>query len=878
MTQNINISPPKDFETFGPSELFRFFFQLGHWTEETFSSQLQTYARGKSVSTVTISKWKNRNVIPTHYTSAIFKLIESTFTTNAAHEWIAAFETVWAYHAAGKNNASALERARSFEETAANRVRDQHVSWVQSKYNAPFLGERFSIADLYVPMQMVEETPDTYVLYNPPDLARYMRHGWNGRPDADWLIVSGAPGSGKSLTALHLANSMSDSDVFPIYIRLSQRSSIQIGLSDISQQIGDNASLSSLLMHFRCSTYTTCCIVLDGLDEIGGTVSTSLDKLKEMISDIQAEKQHCRSQKKMLRVLAFGRSARAEWMFKLLPDQQSKLLKMVGLNGQITSLSQNGNETVGKDFRDMWWQKLLAAKGLSTQSPTPEFLSTDYNEFADFGTVPLLSYLLCRAAFSDADTQASAMPANELVDRITYVKNKNSVYDAIIDQVRQESIWRIETLKNPILEKDDFRAILQHIALANWKGGAGHQISVRQVERSIKDKRTRKIFRSLSFYSSPSRDDPTDNLSTVFYYGLNSPSEENVLTFTHKTFSDYLLSTLIFDAFIYLISCFSRGHDFDRALSNWLSICAAKSQDPSIADFCEHEAKLRYDDLDNLDWDTALQLLKAPIFSPTRNQEKSKTFADKIAQFNLASSLILLIWNCLNRERYRRQDTAFHLTNSDTDFSLSDLNFMQPDRTSDPTNWSALETKAIRPNFLGHSLSGLHLTDGQLFGLFLKTGHVQNTVFQAVHFSTSHWDRVRTDSCVFKACSFQQLSFVRSMFSDSAFRDCFFQMSGFNKVEFSGSRLRDTQFAQCHFADVDWSACELKDVIFDHCIFVNCLFEMKTRSAHATKFRQCTFVDMKGEYNTIPKTDLENCTYSKNSNAEFSFFSDSLEI
>lgn len=792
---------------------------------------------------------------------------------NAAREWIAAFETVWAYHAAGQHNKSALERARSSEETTATLVRDQHVSWIQSRYHAPILGERFSTADLYVPLQMVEENPDTYVLYNPPDLARYMRHGWNGEPDADWLVVSGAPGSGKSLTALHLANSMSDSDVFPIYIRLSKRSSIQIGLSDLSQQIGDDASLSSLLMHFRSSTYTTCCIILDGLDEIGGTVSTSLDKLIEMISDIQAEKQHCRAQKKILRVLAFGRSARAEWMFKLLPNQQSKLLKMVGLNGQIASVSQNENETVGEDFRDIWWQNFLAAKGISTPSATPEFLSTDYNEFADFGTVPLLSYLLCRAALSDADTQTSVIPANEVVDKITYAKNKNSVYDAIIDQVRQESAWRVGTLKNAILEKGDFTALLQHIALANWKDGAGHQIGVRQVERSIENKRTRKIFRSLSFCSSASRDDPTDNFSTVFYYGLNSSSEENVLTFTHKTFSDYLLSTLIFDAFIYLISCFSSGHDFDRALSNWLSICEAKSQDPSLADFCEHEAKLRYDDLTKLDWDTALQLLKAPIFRSTRSQEKLKTLADKIAQFSLASSLIFLIWNCLNRERYRRQDTAFHLTNSDTGFSLSDLNFMQLDRSSNPANWSALKAIAIRPNFLGHSLSGLHLTDGQLFGLFLSTGHIQNTVCQAVYFSMGHWDRVRTDTCVFKASSFQKISFVRSMFTDCAFRDCFFQMSSFNKVEFSGSRLRDTQFAQCHFADVDWRACEMKDVIFDHCIFVNCLFAMKTRSAHSAKFRQCTFVDMEDEFKSIPETALENSTYSRSSDTEFGFSS-----
>jgi len=49
--KNITIPPPSPLHSFGPSQLFRFFFRLGRWTEESFSDDFQTYTRGKLFST-----------------------------------------------------------------------------------------------------------------------------------------------------------------------------------------------------------------------------------------------------------------------------------------------------------------------------------------------------------------------------------------------------------------------------------------------------------------------------------------------------------------------------------------------------------------------------------------------------------------------------------------------------------------------------------------------------------------------------------------------------------------------------------------------------------------------------------------------------------
>jgi len=100
--KKITTLPPANFESYSPSELFRFFFQIGHWTEGSFSDEFQSYTRGTLISTVTINKWKNRDVIPTRYSGPLFKMIETLSEPDIAEDWISAFETVWALHSAGR--------------------------------------------------------------------------------------------------------------------------------------------------------------------------------------------------------------------------------------------------------------------------------------------------------------------------------------------------------------------------------------------------------------------------------------------------------------------------------------------------------------------------------------------------------------------------------------------------------------------------------------------------------------------------------------------------------------------------------------------------------------------------------------------------------
>jgi len=260
LRETLIIPPPEDYRTFSPSELFRFFFQIGRWTEEGFSADFQTYARGTLISTVTINKWKNRDVIPRRYSGALFRLIEDQFDPNAAKIWIIAFETVWATHIARPNHTA----QKTHDSNYSDRICRQHCQWIKSQYEHTINEEIFSASEIYVPLQLIERNDGIKTLYEVEDLLTLI----SSETERDWTFICGEPGSGKSMIAIHLAQEISKSNIFPIYLRGRHLSDIKIDVQTSDQPVLDSFSFRSFLEHFRASSRKTACLILDGLDEV----------------------------------------------------------------------------------------------------------------------------------------------------------------------------------------------------------------------------------------------------------------------------------------------------------------------------------------------------------------------------------------------------------------------------------------------------------------------------------------------------------------------------------------------------------------------------------------------------------------------------------
>ena len=151
MREILDLPPPAEYLTFSPSELFRFFFQIGRWTEDSFSADFQTYTHGKLISTVTVNKWKNRDVIPTRYSGPLFKMIEDQFEPHIAKDWITAFETVWATHIARAGKKIGTSTPSNFSDSVCR----QHCDWIKISYEKNRTGEMFAPSDIYVPLQLI---------------------------------------------------------------------------------------------------------------------------------------------------------------------------------------------------------------------------------------------------------------------------------------------------------------------------------------------------------------------------------------------------------------------------------------------------------------------------------------------------------------------------------------------------------------------------------------------------------------------------------------------------------------------------------------------------------------------------------------------------
>lgn len=854
MRKIINVPPPQDFSSFSPSELFRFFFQIGHWTEDSFSDEFQAYTRGKLVSTVTISKWKNQDVIPTRYSGPFFKLIENRVETSLARNWVTAFETVWALHSARR----AIKAPQGEMQSFSNPIRSQHSKWIQHQYSKKRFGEVFSPSDIYVPLQVREISGFADSPQSVENIIDLTIETDKNTSDIDWIFISGDPGSGKSMTALRMAYSMCEEDIFPIYLRGSRLSNIDIDINDPKKLIGDAFSIKSFLEYFRASSFKTACLILDGLDEIGRAELGPSTALNQIISELKIEQAACTAHGKNLHVIAFGRDAHVQYAAHQACSDKIRQFEMLSLDGSPRS-NDDKEYIQGHDLRATWWAKYLVATGNIIDPSLPDFLSFEYADFSDFGSDPLLTYLICHSALENHSENPHTGLPHERVNKFTYTSNKNIIYKTIFERLALN-------IKNKLTPRR-FLSVLQYIALAVWHNDDGRSTSLKRVNNYVEDSDVKTSLAALNL-SDTSTLTPPDILITSFYYRIKKDekkSDKSVIEFTHKTFSEYLISTLLFDRFTSLISAFENQSRFEDALENWAKVSCAGSHHPSLTDFCQKEASLRFENLSHLDWDSALTICRSHI--------DGRLFdgigLSSIKQIQRSSSLLFFIWSCLNLERQKRTGKAFKFHENAQKFNPTALKSLQSPNTLNPKSSSRIEPTLQNQTLLTPSLSATHLKSADMRQLSLSLGHIESPICEDVSFAMTHWSHVKVTAASFIRSVFQQAIFHQWRVTDTDFSHCFFQGSRFQGATISACRLTDTFFSQCHFSDVEFISSHLESVVFDRCIFTQCDFSKTydTNDPFNAQFRHCTFIDMETALRNMPAENIKNII-PQNSNTE----------
>lgn len=772
---------------------------------------------------MTVGKWKNHDVIPKRYAANLFFLINHVFEPNSANAWKRAFETVWAQHAVRARAKTNIENRNTAE--IADDILSGHRNWIERLHREPVWDESFSIQDIFVPLQLVEEKNENYQVIDFENLISAATLGWGDQSHVSWTLISGPPGSGKSTLAIQLAQSLSEQDIFQVFIRGRHAASGDFHTSRRVQFISDSYSIQAFIQQFRLSSKGSACLIFDGLDQVAIP--------DDLISNLKSQQEICEMEGKTLRVFILGRDSQITRACELLSNPKSKCLKILSLSGAIRQPKSRTSLQVGEDLRPVWWENFLASKGLPPCENTPDFLSNDYDEFSEFGQDPLLSYLLCRIKFPPNGEKPTTPPSDIQINEFTYSQNKGEVIRTIIDQI-----------PNSALRRPEFNDLMQQVALINWHSTNTHTPTTGQIKPYIENIITQGAFEA--FGQTATRTKNGSSLKPAYFKMSalgDTPDEEN-LVFVHPSFSHYFLSTLIFDRFEELLRSLSNPKKFGAVFQKWLDLCAAGDESAELADFCESEAAMRFPAINKLDWNAALTLLK----SKTIDSENSTNFtlgSNPIGQIKRARSLLFLVWASLNKQRFNTSTHHFPLFQTDNGLQPEDVKIFQPQMTVHVPNSQQLGI--ISPNWLGHSLSGVKLMSTNMSDLQFRTGHIKNLLAFKTSFSRTHWSFVKVSDATFNQGNFQQASFEKTRFNQTVVKQCLFRLCTINNTSFKAGQISNTRFAQCHFVDVDFTGCHFKDVTFDGCIFVGESFlnpfpEIQLRDA---SFKNCSFVNLK---------------------------------
>ena len=830
------------------------FLKVAGWTHEDFAIHIdETHNDPDQIIGIdTVKSWTSpkRNRAPDQkHREILFIIIKQNASSDLATEWIKAFKTCW------------MNNVLKDNQEQSSKIVNSHRNWIKQKYLEPIKGENFTIEDIFVPLQLIHHDQHEHITnYNKGadihTLEKFALTGMCFKDDepTSVLFVKGGPGSGKSIFALSLATKLAENNptICPLFIRLSRNAlSIEIKEDTIKinddNSIDDSFSYKSLLEQFKKSKYQSCCLILDGLDEVGKIKNPYQQSVAlEILTDIEKHILDCERQyEKTLRVITFGRETIAETL-AIKFETARHLFSMGDLSGEIGQ--GKGALVYGSNMKPIWWSKFLTAKGNSSERTIPKFLSDPEHSLYELGKEPLLCYLIVSSVFGIGNSLPNN--ARMLLDEQLGAMNRNDIYDKIIRDILDPKKWKSSPKRNPILNYENFRKVLQYISLATWQNGTSKEATVSAIKSAIGTKIdvARSFEKLLTFNQEDSKDIHSAILITAFYYRIaqkQNADEEPEFEFTHKTFSEYLLVSLLFDQFEILVEL--EYSDADKnvkqdAIWEWLRLVDAGPQTNDLAAFIVDEAKSRYSNKPFDLWCEIFDVIAhiystdLPTIPPT--EEAQQTF-DNVSTLKRGALFLFCMWSSLNRVHWRETGEHYKVEVFEKMFNLYDFQLSQPISAFVRTpNKDVIKTLGDT-SFTGYCLSGISLEEESLHHIVCDGGEVVGFKSSEAIMALGVWSEVK-----FLNCWFEETNFTQSMFYKTSFS---------NKTKILKSNFQRSCFFQCTFRDVIFEKVNFDSCSFRECKFTNCDFTKI--EAKLAEFDECHFDD---ECN-FTKTSLKNC-------------------
>jgi len=246
-------------------------------------------------------------------------------------------------------------------------------------------------------------------------------------------------------------------------------------------------------------------------------------------------------------------------------------------------------------------------------------------------------------------------------DKLRFSKdtNLNEIYADLLDAVYERGYEKHGYRLTEGIEKYQFIAILEEIALACWHGD-GRTTSVKEIEDHCDNSGLRQILdRFQATLQEDSRASIT-RLLTAFYFRESGEirDREKTFEFTHKSFGEYLTAKRIVEG-VRLIhedleerqKNFRKGCDKREALVRWATLCGLSAMDEYLFQFVCDEMRLQ--DLSEVrDWQNTLcRLIEFMLRHgmPMEGLNPRQNFQEETRQARNAEETLLAVLNACAR-------------------------------------------------------------------------------------------------------------------------------------------------------------------------------------------------------------------------------------
>ena len=753
-----------------------------------------------------------------------------------------------------------------------------YYAWINKQVNESLFCETFSISQVYIPLRAFymkkiekkeirmglgrsvsdkQETKGRFVVDLEKELCSWITRA---NKEDSIRIISGGPGSGKSVFSKMFINKLSQYNDFKVlYIPLHQFDP----KADLLESIGYFVQQSDLIFYNPVDPLRgdkRVVIIFDGLDELEMQGKVGAEVAKNFVAEVDRTIRRRNMKEIHLQIIISGRELiiqEAEDEFR----KEGQILYLLPYNVTDKDVYPyiDPEELLMQDQRDEWWKLYGHAMGFKFSGMPQELKLEDFDEFT---SQPLLNYLV-----------ALSLIHKKL--RISKDINVNTIYKDMLEAVYERGYEKGRLYRQiQAIKKDDFIRVLEEIGLSTWHGD-GRTTTVKEIQEQSDKSGLDQLFNIFKEGAEAG----IIRLLCAFYFRKHGykVTGEKSFEFTHKSYREYLTARRITRAIECIVNEFQQKEKYicwreQDCLKHWLEICGFAQIDQYLFNFLSREINLKSENLVKNWQEVVCMLINYALRNamPMEHLTPRKSFYEETVMSRNAEEALLVILNicaektnCISKINWPKSSSAsawltklivqggdlknifvkkclsfldLHGCNFDsTDFlnaNLANSNFEDASMMYSTISGGDLHNTNLKnANLEGANLASVNLGYANLEGANLNYANLQNadlsnanlkkaTLRYSNCYEANFENAILQNVCFYRAflrcANFKFANLEHAILEEANLRGAIFERTKMKGIDLRGSDLRWSKFTKVDLQDADIRYGNLKYVFLSN--------------------------------------------------------------